>query len=362
MTPKCSSVECQQTRQEWCYSLTTGDPLWGPTIQLPPMGYYATGGGSGIQGNVYYGIYLGMNAANYHGQIYAYNATTGNLLWIYNATATYPYESMYGNNMPLMLGAVCDGKVYVYSTEHSPTNPLWRQAYLRCINITDGTLIWKLEDYQNTLMSQGPAIADGYIVTCSQYDNLIYCIGKGPSATTVSAPQTVPTLGYSVMITGSVTDQSPGATAYAHKFGVTNGVAAVSDESQEAWMEYLYEQQSKPSNATGVPVTLTAIDPNNNYIPIGTTTTDLTGAYGYMFTPQVPGTYRIIATFGGSSSYGGSSAQTYIGVGDATSTASPYPVAAQPPTEMYFAISTIAIIAAIAIVGALVLIAVRKRP
>ncbi len=107
---------CQQTRQKWCYSLTTGNPLWGPTIQTGPMGYYATGGGGGVQGGVYNGIYLAMDPNNYYGQIYAYNVTNGNLLWIYNATAApYYYESAYGNNMPLMLGAVCDGKIYVYS-------------------------------------------------------------------------------------------------------------------------------------------------------------------------------------------------------------------------------------------------------
>ncbi len=113
------------------------------------MGYYEKGAGNGIVGSVYDGIYIAMQAGNYEGQIYAYNATNGNLLWIYNATATYPYESAYGANMPLDLGAVCNGMVYVYSTEHSPTNPLWRQSYVRCINLTDGTLIWKLTRLQH---------------------------------------------------------------------------------------------------------------------------------------------------------------------------------------------------------------------
>ena len=46
------------------------------------------------------------------------------------------------------------------------------------------------------------AIADGYIVTASKYDNLIYCIGKGPSATTVDAPTTAITAESSVVIAG----------------------------------------------------------------------------------------------------------------------------------------------------------------
>ncbi len=39
-------------------------------------------------------------------------------------------------------------------------------------------------------------------------------------------------LGTSVMITGSVTDQSPGAA----------GTPAISDEDMSAWMEYMYVQ------------------------------------------------------------------------------------------------------------------------
>ena len=62
-------------------------------------------------------------------------------------------------------------------------------------------------------------------------------------------------------------------------------------------MEYMYEQQPFPANATGVPVSLDAIDPNGNYIHIGTVTSNDAGTYGYTFSPQVPGLYQITATF-----------------------------------------------------------------
>jgi hypothetical protein len=110
-----------------------------------------------------------------------------------------------------------------------------------------------------------------------------------------------------------------------------------------------------PSNAKGVNVTLDAIDPNNNFIHIGTTTSDLTGNYGLKFTPEVPGTYQIIATFAGSASYGSSFAQTYITVDEAPpATAAPeYP---QPiDNTMTIVYATIAIIIAVAIVGLLLL-------
>ena len=51
-------------------------------------------------------------------------------------------------------------------------------------------------------------MADGILVGLNYFDNELYAFGKGPSATTVSAPQTVPSLGSSVMITGTVTDQT----------------------------------------------------------------------------------------------------------------------------------------------------------
>ena len=60
-------------------------------------------------------------------------------------------------------------------------------------------------------------------------------------------------------------------------------------------------QQSYPANAIGVPVHLATIDPNGNYFDIGTVTSDINGNYGIPFTPSVPGTYQILATFAGSS-------------------------------------------------------------
>jgi hypothetical protein len=127
-------------------------------------------------------------------------------------------------------------------------------------------------------------------------------------------------------------------------------------------MEYMYHQRPKPTNATGVPVSLDTIDPNGNLVHIGNVTSDATGAYGLVWKPDVPGTYQITATFAGSGAYGGSSAQTYMAIGESTPTASPYPEINIPSTEIYIIGTGIAIIIAVAIVGALILIAVRKRP
>ena len=59
----------------------------------------------------------------------------------------------------------------------------------------------------------------------------------------------------------------------------SNGLPAVSEDSMTAWMEYAYQQQIKPTNATGVPVIVSVVDPNGNYYDVGITTSDATGAF-----------------------------------------------------------------------------------
>jgi hypothetical protein len=127
-------------------------------------------------------------------------------------------------------------------------------------------------------------------------------------------------------------------------------------------MGYVYEQFPTPTNVNGVQVTIDVIDANGNYRNIGTTTSDSSGMFTFAWTPDITGSYTVIATFAGSQSYYGSSAESSFVASAAPPTASPYPVVNLPPTEMYFAISTVAIIIAIAIIGALIMLMLRKRP
>jgi hypothetical protein len=225
-------------------------------------------------------------------------------------------------------------------------------------------MVWRLEAYPGPSGACKVVINDGRLIYLDHHDDNIYSLGKGPSATTVSAPQTNLPLGSSVTIIGTVTDQTnSGRTNVAGSTDFTRkGTPAVSDASMEAWMEYLFQQRPKPTNATGVLVQLNAVDPNGNYIHIGNVTSDLTGAYGIVWKPEVPGTYQIIATFAGSGAYSSSSAQTYMGVDEAHPTASPILTVAQPPTEMYIIGVGVAIIIAIAIVGVVLALMIRKRP
>jgi hypothetical protein len=338
------------TLRWWCYSLETGQLLWEsePEAQL---NFYSSSGRN-------YRIYQGMLlSAGWAGVLTAYDITTGQVLWNYTATQVGT-ESPYGN-YPLFPQCVADGKIYLTSSEHSPTQPLWRGSCLRCINVSNGAELWKISNY-GTWTETSAVIADGFIVGLNFYDNQIYCFGKGPSATTVEAPMTAITAGDSAVIQGSVIDTAAGTKQQEQAADFPNGVPAVSDASMEAWMEYVYMQQPCPPNATGVEVTLDAIDPNGNFIHLGTTTSDMSGTFGYAWTtPNVPGKYTIIATFAGSNSYYASYAETYAVVTEAPATTPPAQTTVQesPMLTYLFVVGIVIIILAIA---AIVLLLRRK--
>ena len=168
--------------------------------------------------------------------------------------------------------------------------------------------------------------------------------------------------GGSVLVEGTVMDTSGGTTQDIITTRFAKGLPAVSEDSMEAWMEYAYQQQIKPTNATGVDVVITVLDPNNNYYEIGRTTSDATGSYKLLFTPEVPGEYTITAKFEGSESYYGSYAETAIGIDEAPA-ATPAPT--QPSTvisDPYLLPGIVAIIIAIAVGFAITILVLRKRP
>jgi hypothetical protein len=128
-------------------------------------------------------------------------------------------------------------------------------------------------------------------------------------------------------------------------------------------MEYLYEQQAEPLNATGVPVTLTYVDPNNNIGTIGTATSDITGQYTYAFTPAVPGTYTIIATFCGTNSYYSSTAETHLLSVAATAATSAPTATPTSIADMYFVPAIAGLFVVIIVVAiVLALLMLRKKP
>ena len=207
-------------------------------------------------------------------------------------------------------------------------------------------------------------MADGILVGLNYFDNQLYAFGKGPSATTVTAQNDVSVHGNKVVVKGTVTDQTPYGRRNINdvlQFSLKDS-PAISDNDMQAWMEYKFMQQAKPTNAKGVEVTLEAVDPNHNVVSIGTTTSDMNGDYAISFTPEVPGDYQIIATFAGSKAYGPSSATTFVTVEDApAATVAPTPEPASI-ADQYFIPATIGIILAIVVIGIVIILVLRKRP
>ena len=120
-------------------------------------------------------------------------------------------------------------------------------------------------------------------------------------------------------------------------------------------------QQPKPTNTTGVPILLSVVDANGNYRQIGATTSNVYGCYSYTWTPDISGDYTVIAEFAGSESYYGSSTSAAFYASEPAPTAAPVQSPSQPPTDMYILGGVAAIIVAIAIVGVVLLMAIRKR-
>ena len=329
------------------FNIRTGAVVWKSEVMDYPWGSDSFGA------YAYQSAYGLLYRQSYDG-VYAFNWTDGKIVWFYEALAdSYetPYTDADGRGVYSFNagGIIADGKLYTYNTEHTPTYPRARGWKLHCINATSGEGLWTM------MGSQTPAaIADGYLVASNPDDGYMYVYGKGKSTTTVSAPQTSIPLGESLVLTGTVLDQSPAQL----------GTPCVSADSMTTQMEYLHTQLPIAGiwnnvTMTGVSVSLDTVDPNNNTVHIGEVTTDAySGTFGFTWEPEVPGQYKVTATFLGDDSYGSSFATTYVNVAEPTATATPEPQQAIPDyTVLLYALLVVGIIAIILIL----LLLFRKR-
>jgi hypothetical protein len=247
---------------------------------------------------------------------------------------------------------------------HNYSPPMFLGSNLWCLNATTGALIWKILCF-GINNSPTVALSDGYLVEPNAYDGQIYTFGMGPSKTTVTAPSVGVTTDTPVTISGTVTDISAGSQQNAVAMNFPNGLPCVSDASMSDWMQFVYMQQPCPTNVTGVPVTISAIDPNGNYVTLGNTISDASGLYSFTVdTSQLgagPGKYTIIATFAGSNGYWPSSSE-------AAFTLAPAPAATPPPTpqpaslaDIYFLPMSIVILIAVIVAAIAIVLMLRKR-
>ena len=295
---------------------------------------------------------------DFGGYVNAIDLKTGTLAWTYTPRPA-GYNTPYGVYPLWHFGShsIADGKLFL-SESRMYDPPIFADAHKLAINCTDGSLVWMGLGFYGREPS---AVADGYLVAYNSYDSQIYTYGKGPTQLTVSAPQTSIGNGKSLIISGSITDVSAGTTDSDRSARFPTGVGCVSDASQTDWMAYVYMQQPKPTNATGVPVTLSVVDANGNYRTIGTTTSTTEGYYTYTWTPDIAGSYVVYAQFLGSESYWPSTAVSSFVVDQPTqATIAP---TAQPVStvDQYFLPGIAAVIVVIVIVGALIILLQRKH-
>ena len=335
-----------------CYDLATGKQLWkSETMDYPWSS-------SGFGGYTAYSAY-GLIIREAYDGIYGINWTNGKIEWKYVSPAAAVYETPYitGDGTPAMPfysfgvgGQIADGKFFTWNYEHTESWPVTRGWSLHAIDVFTG------EGWSLTGCSTPRAIADGYLIATGWADGYTYVIGKGKSATTVTAPDTEIPLGQSIVIKGTVMDLSPAQP----------NTPCVSKESMRTQMDYLHMQLPiggiwNNITMTGVPVYITAIDSNGNSHNIGPVTTNAyTGVFSCTWEPPIEGDYEILATFAGDASYSSSGASTAIYVGQAPT---PYPT--QEPvnvpdnTALIYGLLVAVIIAIV--IGLVILLLVRKK-
>jgi hypothetical protein len=278
----------------------------------------------------------------------AYSLQDGHEVWRSKAipSTEYPNNAVpYVQNMLMV-----DGKIYAYAGYASSykINPIPRHSMIVCINAANGDTIYTLNGGIRT-----SSAADGYVIGTGDFDGNLWCLGKGPTKTTVMASPKVFAQGSSVLIEGSVMDMS----------AASPNTPAVSDKDMSEWMDYLHMQNATllndPPTPNGVTVSIAALDSNGVFTDLGTTTSDYAGQFALSWKPTTEGIYKIFATFTGSGSYYSSYAETALSVTEASSdTSTPTQQAVVLDYTTALIGGFIAVIIAVAIVGLLV---VRKK-
>lgn len=344
------------------YDLDNGHFLWSSKdYPQAAMDYYGSPASASLSNMFAYGK---MYSSGYAGIVYCYDTNDGTLLWTYGnggaGNSTDGGISIPGN-YPTFVNAYGNGIIYTVTTEHTIETPLYKGSLSRALNATTGEEIWTINSYVGEFMYQSYAIADGYNTWFNGLTNEIYVVGRGPSQTTVTAPNLGAASGQSVLISGSVTDIATGTTQNEQAARFPNGLAASSDASMKDWMGYVYQQKPLPTNFTGVEVVVNVVDANGNFRTIGTAQTDATGQYSLAWKPDISGKYTVIATFAGTKGYWPSSAETAFVVDEPVATATPQPTQAPSAADLYFIPMSAALLIAIIVIGALIMVVVMKK-
>jgi outer membrane protein assembly factor BamB len=338
----------------YAYDVKTGNEIWATEIGVLPWGNTPA----------YYHICDPVSRTLYwfgfDGYCFALDLDTGAVKWqseyvgdtTETVQGTWPFGgSSYAGSAGGNPGAASgDGKVYMATSNVYRLQPKSRFNRLYCFDADTGDIIWSVRGGIAVT-----SLADGYLLGVNDNDGMLYCFGKGKTEIDVGASPSVVEEGSAVLITGTITDQSPGQ----------EDTPCVADEDMSVWMDYLHMQNAtlinNPPAPNGVPVSLAAIDPNGNYVEIATVTSDTAGMFKKLWTPEIEGEYTIIANFEGSESYWSSYTVAAFGVTEATSP--DVPIEPEEPTEFLISTELIIaiIIAIISIIGLATYWMLRKR-
>lgn len=322
------------------YSLLTGEKLWGP-VKLPcnAMSHIW------VAGDIAYGkVFIW----DYGGYVNCLDIHTGELLWTFTRGSA-GYDTPYGTYMIWGYGthSIADGKLFLFEGKmYDP--PLCPNLRLLALDVEDGNLVWSILFHGGRSPA---AVAESMLVAWNCYDAQIYCFGKGPTETTVTATPEITSAGSGVLIKGAVMDISPGAKQAGVAERFPKGLPVVDDGDMKAWMEYVYMQQPRPEEARGVKVELYAARDGGASVKIGETSTDPLneGVFSYLWTPSEPGKYAITAIFQGTESYWRSYASTAIAVVSAPPE-EPQPATAEQAQATQSAIETLQTVTTILVV------------
>ena len=153
------------------------------------------------------------------------------------------------NAVPYVTGMLMvGGNIYGYAgySLGYQLNPIPRFAMMTCVNATTGNITWTLNGGVLPI-----AAANGYVIGKGINDGKLYCIGKGQTSTTVSAPANI--------------NHSRNNSNHLRHSPMTNllsqpNAPAISDTNMSIWMDYLHMQNSTllntPPDCIGVPVHL----------------------------------------------------------------------------------------------------------
>ncbi len=148
------------------------------------------------------------------------------------------------------------------------------------------------------------------MTTLNAYDNQIYAYGKGPSKTTVSAPQR--------WRNHHNTDHNDW---FSHRH-LCRRITTGSCGELPQWLTMRFRRKhdavhgvclhaaARATQRNRCPSDISVIDANGNYRTIGSTTTNGLGDYSFTWKPDIQGNYTVYATFAGTQSYYGSTAST----------------------------------------------------